>query len=511
MSKTQKSIRAFIAASPTRLVWFMTHMKDAYWQKQREKEMLTTYHHALRTVPAYKTFLTQSGVEHPEKIESFADFVERVPIMDKSSYLMAYPLEDLCEDGSVAGMQTMTTSSGSSGIPYFFLHSREGFASISAAMRGLLEYLWDIEGQEKKVLYINALALGLWMGGVIGDHVLKDLSKDNPRVTNCAPGADAERVIDVIEKLGHHYDMVVIVSYPSMFKSILELGDARNIDWQSYNVKMTSFGELIDNSLHDYFLEKISPNPDTDISRIFDLYGGTEMGNPGIGTPLTTLIKNLCRKNAELSDKILGNHEGHGAIFQANPLNSWVEEVGGDIVITQREKIPIIRYNIKDIGRVITWKEMMQICKECGVDLSHELKNIGWTKQVFEWPFIVFLNRRDWAVSFFGAKVAPQSIQHLFAHDGRIASFKLATQSPGYDLRFVVHLELQPGVPTSEEVIHQLTVEYHKHLLEYLLKTNFDFKDAYSINKAILDPLVLVHDYQTGPFSRIRQGKAKLI
>ena len=509
MSRVQKTLRKVVSATPQRLVWFLSSMSDTYWERLKEKESLALFHTAVRTVPAYRTYLENCGLEHPESIKTYADFCARVPIMDKDSYLKRFPLNELSGPG-VSDMYTATTSSGSSGQPYFMLHSKHTFDSIGKAISGLVEYQWDYFTPKKRVLYINSLALGMWLGGVIGDHVTKYICQHHSGHTVCSPGADAEMTVDTIKRIGDRYDSVLIVSYPTMLKNIIEYGEQQGIDWKKYNLKIVSFGELIDNSLNDYLVSRIS-DTEGDFMRILDLYGGTEVGNPGIGTPLTAKIKQIARKNPSLSEKIFGNRESIGALFQANPMNSWTEEVGGELVITQSEKVPVIRYNIHDVGRVFTWKEMHQILKEEGIDITAELKKCGWTKKPFKWSFIVFTNRKDWAVSFYGAKVAPQSIQHLFMSDPLIYSFRLSSADEAGEMRFVVHIELQPGTELSQEDTTKMVRHYRDLVCTYLQDTNFDYKDAYTINESVLTPLVLLDKYGEGVFKRTKAGKAKLV
>ena len=64
---------------------------SAYWELVRQKNALTLFQKAARSVPAYKHFLAHHNVV-PAKIKSFADF-QHVPPVSKENYLRKYPVE----------------------------------------------------------------------------------------------------------------------------------------------------------------------------------------------------------------------------------------------------------------------------------------------------------------------------------------------------------------------------------------------------------------------------------
>lgn len=377
-------------------------------------------------------------------------------------------------------------------------------------MHAFFEYFWDIYSQKKKVLFIDAMAMGMWTGGVLAEFIMKNLATDHKTYSHISPGADPEKIVDCIEKLGESYDIVFIATYPTLFKAVIDNADRRELEWPKYDIKLCCSGEMIDNALHDMFMERIGKG-EGDITRIFDLYGGTEIGIPGYSFPITNIIKKLTASNKDLSRKIFGNEENAGRLFQTNPVNALVESIDGNLVVTYQEKVPILRYDIHDVGNVISWDEMMGILKTQKIDIRKELAKEGFHKAPFKWPFITFIRRQDWAITFYGAKIAPQSLQTVFAEDSRIYTFKISEYDDNGEFRFTVNLCMQHGLEIGDKEEQEMKDHYRKSVLNYLTTTNFDFKDAHSIDNKAMNPKILVYPYCEGPFTGMENKKSRLV
>lgn len=506
MSDFAKKIQKIIISNPKRAIAFMTGMSEDYWIKEGRKKAIDNFNAAANSVPAYKDFLKQSNKANI-KLESFSDFEDKVPIIDKKSYLSKYRIDQVCKT-DVAKNLTMVSSSGSTGEPLYFMLPREDLELMPAGVAAFFDYFWDLCDPNKKVLIVFSLALGMWMGGTTGIFIYKALCDRYKNMSFVIPGTDAEKVVDVLEKIGGYYDFINIVTYPSFFKTVLDIGDARNINWKKHNITLTTAGEILDNGLSDYFISKMGNG----LFRIFDGYGGTEIGNPGMATPMAMKIKELSRKNPALSAEIFGNKEYYGSIFQVNLVNSWVEQVNGEIIITKGGTNPVIRYNSHDLGNIISYSDMLELLNKYKIDIKKELEKENWHKPLLKWPFITITGRNDSSISIFGAKIAPSGLQPIFSRDERIRSFKLGNKEPGQiDHRYVALVELQPSVNLLEEEKKSLEKYLHDEIKSYLLETNFDYVDAYKIHHKKADPKIIFYNYSQGPFDGEINKKPKNI
>jgi hypothetical protein len=104
--------------------------------------------------------------------------------------------------------------------------------------------------------------------------------------------------------------------------------------------------------------------------------------------------------------------------------------------------MPVIRYTPKDFGRLMRYEDMLRLIAGHGIDITQSLAQDGWTKALFQWPFLAVLGRADYAISIYGAKISPQSIQDVFATDARVRRFRLATDEDGSYTVMTVDIEL---------------------------------------------------------------------
>src|SRR4051812_43054179 len=82
------------------------------------EEALALFHRVVASVPAYRRFLAEHGVD-PATVRTFTDF-EALPATSKQGYVLCYPLADLCHGGLLSGCDMIAVSSGSTGKPTFW-------------------------------------------------------------------------------------------------------------------------------------------------------------------------------------------------------------------------------------------------------------------------------------------------------------------------------------------------------------------------------------------------------
>src|SRR5947209_5307899 len=78
-----------------------------------ERRALAVFASVAATVPAYRAFLAEHGVD-PAGVRTFADF-RTLPLLTKDNYLRRHPLAQLCRGGELVGCDMISVSSGSTG------------------------------------------------------------------------------------------------------------------------------------------------------------------------------------------------------------------------------------------------------------------------------------------------------------------------------------------------------------------------------------------------------------
>jgi len=131
-----------------------------------------------------------------------------------------------------------------------------------------------------------------------------------------------------------------------------------------------------------------------------------------------------------------------------------------------------------------------------------------------DWTLAVvrMIGRSDWSVSFYGALVSPESIMSVILSHSEIRSFKIFDRSPlGKKIEFRIAVELNPGQSLNELYKQKLGKIISDDVLSYLLKHNFDFRDAYNIYMKVLTPKIDFIDFNQSIFEGEYQKKPKLV
>src|ERR1051325_3778994 len=99
----------------------LTKLNSENWEKKRRNNALNLFSTAAKKVPAYKDFLHKNKI-NPNKIKTFEDF-QLVPPITKKDYLRQYELRDLVWEGDLKKPLVFTSTTGSTGEPFYFPRS----------------------------------------------------------------------------------------------------------------------------------------------------------------------------------------------------------------------------------------------------------------------------------------------------------------------------------------------------------------------------------------------------
>jgi phenylacetate-CoA ligase len=485
----KKRIENLILKNPKRAIKLITSLSSSYWEKEAQKMVLLSFQKAAKSIPAYKDFLKKEGLKNPEKICTIEEFQKYVPITDKDNYINQYPIQFRYKS-SKSFPFAFSTSGGTGGKPILQAHAKEEFDPL--AIKIYLEYLLNLS--EKKVLYINAFALGSWYGGMVSTFLGKTVAEDPQyKISLALCGLHPEIIVDMIEKVGKDYELIIISTYPSFFRLILAEIEKRRLNLSDYKIIPLCAGELFTWNFKNLLAKKLNLNL---LFEIIDMYAATDVGIAGLSTPFSNLFHELLFYDPTLEKGF--RMQQPFSLFQYNPLSVYIEEIDNEIIITRNfnfSQVPVIRYRIKDRGGVRKFDEVARYIK------IEKLKERGFSKKLIKWPFVFVKGRTDQAVILLGANIYPEQVKLAIEslEENLINNFKIGIKEKDGNPRFVVYLELLPQISISRVDLGSLTRKYHDVILNNLLK-DIDFKDAYQKAPQFLDPLIRIFPLGEGPF-----------
>ncbi|WP_410570984.1 phenylacetate--CoA ligase family protein [Amycolatopsis sp. cmx-4-61] len=358
-----------------------------------ETRVLDLFHRTAETVPAYRKFLREHGIE-PASVTTMADF-RRLPPVDKDGYHRRYPLPELCRGGTFAGLDMIAVSSGSSGRPTIWPRALEDELHVA---RRFEQVLVDAFGADRRsTLAVVCFPLGTWVGGLFTTACVRHLAAKGCPITVVAPGNNKAEILRVLPELAPHFEQVVLLGYPPFVKDVVDTGLAEGVDWPAYAIKLVLAGEVFSEQWRELVAGRAGiADPVRDIA---SLYGTADAGVLGTETPVSAGIRRFLAGRPDLARELFGDAR-LPTLVQYDPASRFFEVHEGTLLFTADGGIPLIRYHIADDGGLLPHAGLLAFCARhgCTPPPGPEL------------PFVYVFGRSLFTVSFFGANVYPENV-----------------------------------------------------------------------------------------------------
>lgn len=446
--------------------------KSSYWEKRRGEKALDLFHVCAKQVLAYKDFLKKAGIQ-ADKIKTFADFQTVLPV-NKENYLRNYPLEKLCADSLCGQSVVFTSTSGSTGVPFYF--PRNGAIDTQSAIYHQMFLINSRLNKNKSTLVLDCFGMGVWIGGVITYQAFKTISEIGCyRLAILTPGVNKKEIFEAIKNIAPKYDQIILCGYPPFMKDVVDEAGANGVNWKKFNIKMIFAAEAFSEKFRDYMAKKAG------LKNIYrdtmNIYGSADLGTMAEETPLSILIRRLALKRRTLYKKIFkeANRLPTLAQFHSDFINFDCTEKF--IYCTGDNILPLIRYEIGDNGGVVTFAEVEKIFAGEGLNLKSEAKKAGIEDTIAELPFVYIYERTDLSAKFYGAIIYPEyvkaGLQNHNLEKYVTGKFTMFTEHDKKQNEYLeVNVELKPGINESNWLSKEIT----KAVFNSFMKKSAEYK-----------------------------------
>lgn len=408
------------------------------------------FNQATQDIPAYRDFLRQNGWKNKLTVTSALEW-SKIPPMDKKNYVGLHALNQMVPYGELGQYGKMISlSSGSSGQAFFW--PRGTYQEIEGALlhERLLTSQFDIG--RYRTLVVVAFSMGSYLAGTYTYNSIRWVASKGYNLTVVTPGMDVQDGLDMITKLAPLYEQVILAGYPPFIKDLLEEGISQGVNWGKWHTRLMMASE--------FFSEKWRAGV-AQIAGIKDIeqgttniFGASEGTMFGWETPEAIFLRQAAAKNKDLQRALFGS-ELTPTLVEYSPLLRYFEVVGGSLHLTARAGIPLIRYDLKDRGGILTVQARRQILQQFGIELPASLQN-----NLSNFPMVYILGRADSATSIYGLLIYPEYIQEALENEtsrltGRftLVSKSIRLQNP----ELIIHVELKQGKRRSDAYTQQLT------------------------------------------------------
>lgn len=428
-----------------------------------EKMTLDLFHKMATRVPAYQKFLKKHRVD-VASIRTYDDLVANVPVIDKKNYLSQYPLTELCMDGDLFNNAMISVSSGSTGVPFFWPRGPQQ----DEVDTDMIARMYDVfEMDKKKTLLILSFSMGTWIAGTLFlVSSVNYANRGNP-VSVLTPGVEKANAIDIIQRLASDYDQIVLGGYPPFLKDIVEDGTRSGIDWSKHHTRIIMGGESFSEEWRDYVLEMLgSHDPAHDSANI---YGMADVGIVGFETPTSIAVRRAFSKNKASLKEVFGT-DILPSLNQFDPTKRHFEKVGDELIVSSNSGIPLVRYNTKDTGGIVSYEALIDPLKSAIHDVADKYK-VDLKSSTL--PFVYLNGRKDFTVTLYALNIYPENVKAALI-DGRIRqlvtgrfimSVKVDESTMDQSLEIVIELAHGTIATTlDEERVQQVVVEVMRNV-----------------------------------------------
>lgn len=449
---------------------------EEFWIHTGQTQALTVFHKAAEQVPAYKDFLSKHGIKNHAKIRVFEDFVNNVPVSDKENYIYMYSLQDRVCQSKDCGGGVIYTSSGTTGKATLWQRNEVHERNIINTHEFLIQKYFRVE--QYKTLFIDCFAMGIHVAGYLTATSINSLIKKYPNIFLATPGSKKEDILALLEQVQGQYEQIVLIGYPPFIKDIVEISIEEGFDWGKVRSGFLFSAQGVSEHWRAYLKKLVQGDVNTPI---IGIYGSADAGAMAFETPLSILMREKSEFNKTNFNFKLKEFGGQTPfLFQFIPTLHYFESLDNELVVTCDSGVPLIRYNVHDIGKVVEF------------DTLHAMDRLSHYPKL---PFLSLYARSNFTVVFYGANIYPEHIhsvlqQKYFLHI-LTGKFILETkEDKKFRQTLHIHLELNHSSPKIAEK------KLYQKITNDLGKINREFKVVFKEMEK--HDSVLIHVYKKG-------------
>ena len=434
--------------------------------KEARKKALQLFHLAANKVPAYKKFLVKNKINE-KLIKTHEDF-KKIPPINKKNYLRKYNFDDFFWYGNSKSATMLSVSSGSTGAPFFW--PRSCYLEYETAILHEIFMNEFFKIKKENTLVVIAYSMGAYVAGTFTLNSMRNLALKGYNLLPISPGIDIREVIISIKKMLPKFSQVIIAGYPPFIKDIVDEINNKKISFHGKKIGFIFGAENFSEEWREHILRSVGINSEAKIiSSSINTYGSADAAILGHETPLTIELRRKINKK-HACERFFGTSI-LPTLVQYNPLMKFFEEEKNNLYFTCEAGFPLVRYDIKDTGKIFNFKEFKD-------------KNILISKKSKHWenlPILALFGRKTNTVTLYGLNIYPENIKialELSELKNLVSGkFRLSTQYDKLQRQFL-QIEIEAHnkkIPSFEQ-----KKMIGKKIVSFLIKFNLEYSKLYS-------------------------------
>jgi phenylacetate-CoA ligase len=447
-----------------------------FFSREGFRTALKTFRQAAERVPAYKDFLRKNKI-NPKNIKTFEDF-KSLPITNKE-YLRSYKLNEICWDGNLHNLDMISTSSGSTGEPFYWPRGVNQEEEVTK----LYELVYrTYDADKKRTLLVIGYSMGNWVAGTFTLTATMRLAQKGYPITIISPGIIVEEMVKAVKNLSGNFEQIILAGYPPFIKDVIDHGKNGGINWGKLNVKFIFGGEVISEQWRDYILKAVGKTREVErLTNTMNTYGSADAGILGFETPVSIYLRRNATKNRKLHLDLFEESNRIPTLAQYDPRFKFFEVNNNKLIFTSSSGIPLIRYDIGDDGSIISYEAFIALCGKYGINLEKDFRKMGISDLSWKLPFVYLFGRKDLTATLYGLNVYPENIKAALESQELskyvTGKFTMSTEETARHNQFLlINIELAQKVKNGDHLHREVT----KIIVEKLKELNSEYSKLYS-------------------------------
>lgn len=434
-------------------------------------------------VPGYRSFLESSAA-------SIDDPFAELPLQTKQNYLLEYPIEELCWNGSLGNCHLIGSSSGFSKSGSVFWPKRpEDEKKYLDALEQMLLQNYGID--RDRTLIICCMALGTWFGGMTITAALRVIAASGRLpITICTPGLNLAEAVEIYARFSGNFTKVLWITNPSNISLITALIARKGINVPPGSCFFPVVGEYFSESFREAVAGRYG-HADREPFVVWTGYGSADTGDIAVETAATIRLRKFFHGNRELRRQLFDSDDT--PMLLALAPKAHVEILDDRIVVTKDQLVPLVRYNTGDEGGILEKAELGR-GGTVPMDLLGELPE----------RILFVRGRASNSIIFYGTNLNVQEINQHFLELPREMSYSGLYTVRKVEQDDVTLFEFKVFVESLGD--DTLAERYHASLLGYLKGRSLEFEAKYSnLTRSLGEELIRVEvEELTGSMGAIK-------
>lgn len=334
--------------------------------------------------------------------------------------------------------------------------------------------IFNIEGQ--RTLVVVCFSMGNWIAGTFTAASCRYVARQKGmNLSVITPGIEKEDILAVLRDFAPQFETVVLAGYPPFLMDIITETKSREISLDGFKLKFLFAGEGFSETWRDLICSAVNiKNNLTDTSSV---YGTADAGALGNENPLTIFLRKKATENTSFRDELFGDIGFVPSLVQFDPDAIYFEIINEKLAFTVDSGIPLVRYDIKDKGCVITQNKLVPVLKKFNL-------YDGAKDYLKKWPYpmVALFGRSDVAVTFYALNIYPENIKATVEQSNLLSKLtgkfiaRVETNEDQTVQKLIINFELLEGVLVDKSFIE----ETKKSVFENLIRLNTEYRKLHN-------------------------------